>query len=153
MKKSDIRPFSAECACRIAEIEAQCFGQNAWSKFAVLDAASREDFIILCAFDGEKCVGYADAFFVLDEMDICNVAVDAAYRREGVGSMLLAALLGWARENGIMSATLDVRPSNTAAKSLYEKHGFMKIGTRRDFYKFPREDAEIYEANLSEISK
>ena len=153
MKKIDIRPFSAECACRIAEIEAQCFGQNAWSKFAVLDAASREDFIILCAFDGEKCVGYADAFFVLDEMDICNVAVDAAYRREGIGSMLLASLLGWARENGIMSATLDVRPSNAAAKSLDEKHGFLKIGTRRDFYKFPREDAEIYEANLSETGK
>lgn len=153
MKKIDIRPFSAECACRIAEIEAQCFGQNAWSKFAVLDAASREDFIILCAFDVEKCVGYADAFFVLDEMDICNVAVDAAYRREGIGSMLLASLLGWARENGIMSATLDVRPSNAAAKSLYEKHGFLKIGTRRDFYKFPREDAEIYEANLSETGK
>ena len=99
MKKIDIRRFSAENASRIAEIEAQCFGQNAWSKFAVLDAASREDFIILCAFDGEKCVGYADAFFVLDEMDICNIAVDAEYRREGVGSILLSALLGWASEN------------------------------------------------------
>lgn len=149
MRKIDIRPFSAELAERIAEIEAQCFGTNAWSKYAVLDAASREDFIILCAFDGEKCVGYADAFFVLDEMDICNIAVDEAYRREKIGSMLLTALLSRAGKNGIRSVTLEVRASNAAAKKLYEKHGFLKIGARRDFYKFPREDAEIYATDLS----
>ena len=41
-------------------------------------------------------------------------------------------------------------PEDEKNVPFYEKHGFLKIGTRRDFYKFPREDAEIYEANLSE---
>lgn len=148
MEKFEIRRFSAPLACRIAEIEAQCFGANAWSSYAVLDAAAREDFIILCAFEGEKCIGYADAFFVLDELDICNIAVDAEYRRRGVGKKLLSALISWAEENEISLVTLDVRVSNAGARAMYEGFGFAPAGERRDFYKNPRENAIIYEKTL-----
>lgn len=148
MGKFDIRPFSVSLAPRIAEIEAQCFHANAWSAYAVLDAAAREDFIILCAFEGEKCIGYADAFFVLDELDICNIAVDENYRRRGAAGELLSALIAWAAKNGISLVTLDVRISNSGARALYEGFGFVPVGERRDFYKNPRENAIIYEKTL-----
>ena len=37
--------------------------------------------------------------------------------------------------------TLEVRPSNTAAVALYEKHGFQEAGRRKNYYEAPQEDA------------
>ena len=36
---------------------------------------------------------------------------------------------------------LEVRESNTAARQLYEKLGFVEIGGRPDYYRDPVEDA------------
>ena len=40
--------------------------------------------------------------------------------------------------------SLEVRKSNIPAIKLYEKFGFEKVGTRKDFYRKPQEDALIY---------
>jgi ribosomal-protein-alanine N-acetyltransferase len=39
---------------------------------------------------------------------------------------------------------LEVRASNTAAQKLYEKTGWEKVGVRRNYYSFPREDGILY---------
>jgi ribosomal-protein-alanine N-acetyltransferase len=40
-------------------------------------------------------------------------------------------------------ATLEVKPSNQAALSLYQKFGFIEAGRRRGYYKDTGEDALI----------
>ena len=45
---------------------------------------------------------------------------------------------------GAEAATLEVRAGNTAAIQLYEKHGFLLAGRRRNYYEKPVEDALIY---------
>jgi ribosomal-protein-alanine N-acetyltransferase len=49
---------------------------------------------------------------------------------------------------GISLLTLEVRVSNSAAQSLYEKFGFEKAGIRPGYYEKPRENAWIMTKNL-----
>jgi ribosomal-protein-alanine N-acetyltransferase len=46
--------------------------------------------------------------------------------------------------------TLEVRPSNAAARSLYEKLGFKVLWVRQNYYSNPREDALIMGKFLSQ---
>jgi ribosomal-protein-alanine N-acetyltransferase len=39
--------------------------------------------------------------------------------------------------------TLEVRPSNAAAVTLYKKLGFEILGTRKNYYTNPNEDAYL----------
>jgi len=53
-----------------------------------------------------------------------GMLVAPGHRRHGVGSVLLAACLSWARAAGAMEVVLHVFPHNEAAIALYRKHGF-----------------------------
>jgi len=43
---------------------------------------------------------------------------------------------------------LEVRPSNTEARTLYESFGFRVVGRRRGYYYDTGEDALVMEADL-----
>ena len=108
------------------------------------DAAS---FIV--AQNGEGTVlGYAGLHVVLDEWYIDNVAVLPEYRRLGVADALLGAFARFG-EAHLAFLTLEVRPSNAAAIALYEKHGFVQEGRRKDYYTDPREDALLLTRRFS----
>ena len=47
------------------------------------------------------------------------------------------------RGMGARHVVLEVRPSNTGARSLYEKFGFTLLGFRRGYYQNPMEDALV----------
>ncbi len=57
-----------------------------------------------------------------------GMAVDAAWRGQGIGSALMSAALRWARSEGIEKVSLEVYPSNGAAIALYRKFGFVEEG-------------------------
>jgi ribosomal-protein-alanine N-acetyltransferase len=71
------------------------------------------------------------------ESEILTLAVDPAARRQGIASALLRALLR-ERPGPIF---LEVRPSNTAARQLYQRLGFEVVGRRPGYYSNPPEDA------------
>ena len=75
---------------------------------------------------------------------IVNVAVSPEFRRRYVASALIAAQTDAARAAGMREMTLEVRASNAPARALYEKFGFVHVGTRPNFYSGPKENAEIY---------
>lgn len=58
-----------------------------------------------------------------------DVAVDAAYRRMGVGRALVRRAVELAREAGVDTLTLTSRPSRTAARALYASEGFRPCET------------------------
>jgi len=90
-----------------------------------------------------KVVAYCARWIVFDELHINSLAVDPGWRRRGLASRLLRAVLADAVASGARSATLEVRRSNEAARGLYEGLGFRVDGVRRDYYQHPREDALI----------
>ena len=79
--------------------------------------------------DGEGRVqAYAGMWFVLDEAHVCNVAVHPDFRRRGIAEALVTGLVEELKNNGSHCLTLEVRASNTPARSLYEKMGFSAEG-------------------------
>jgi ribosomal-protein-alanine N-acetyltransferase len=90
-----------------------------------------------------RVAGYAGLWHILNEGHITNFAVDEPYRRQGIGSMLLAALIELAAAYNMIGLTLEVRAGNDAALALYAKYGFKPEGLRRNYYTDPREDAVI----------
>ena len=71
---------------------------------------------------------------------ITNIAVLPEMRQRGVGKALLEKLIEYAVNKKLVFLTLEVRVSNKAAISLYEKCGFKEIGRRKNYYE-GREDA------------
>ena len=90
-----------------------------------------------------KIFGVASLWAILEEAHITILAVHPDYRRQGFGQVLLLSLLIKARQRGLERATLEVRISNQAALSLYEKFGFRVAGQRRGYYQDTGEDALI----------
>lgn len=80
---------------------------------------------------------------ILEEAHITILAVHPDYQRQGLGQLLLYALLRDAKRRQLEWATLEVKPSNQAALSLYKKFGFTEAGRRRAYYKDTGEDALI----------
>jgi len=90
-------------------------------------------------------IGYAVVMRALDQAHLLNLSVAASHQRQGCGSLLLVRLCELARAQGAHLMLLEVRPSNTAAQQLYARHGFQRVGLRRDYYPAHagREDALV----------
>jgi [ribosomal protein S18]-alanine N-acetyltransferase len=88
-------------------------------------------------------VGFAGIWLLVDEAHITTFATRSTWRGQGIGERLLLALLDLAAARGANEATLEVRPSNTPARRLYEKFGFRVVGVRPRYYSDNNEDALI----------
>ncbi len=98
--------------------------------------------------DDGRVIGYLCLWEIADELHITNVAVQPARRRQGIGRTLLSGVLDDARARGVRQVVLEVRPTNTEARTLYETLGFRVIGRRRGYYYDTGEDALVMEADL-----
>ena len=96
-----------------------------------------------------KVAGYLCANVVLDEGHILNLAVHPEYRSLGIASSLIREMIGTMRERDCRSVFLEVRVSNEQARSMYEKFGFSLLGTRKNYYISPVEDAVLMVLRLS----
>ena len=93
-------------------------------------------------FDG-TLVGYVGFWEAADEAHITTVTVRREYRGRGFGREEVRFILEVAGRRGIREATLEVRPSNIRAQSLYKGMGFEEIGRRKHYYAATGEDAII----------
>ena len=143
----EIVPMTKESALLAAELEKICFSAP-WSYEMLCSESESAEGEFLCAFVGGEFAGYAGMLCVLDEGQICNVAVCPPFRRMGVGEALMAAQRSAGLARGLSVMMLEVRAGNTAAQKLYEKLGCEKVGVRRNFYSHPREDGVLYNLYL-----
>lgn len=131
----------------IAKLESLCFSEP-WSEDGILEAY-RLGTKFFVAENSKQLMGYIGIKAVIDEGYITNVAVYPRYRRTGVATALLSKVFEYAEEKRLSFVSLEVRASNTAAVSLYQKTGFKEEGRRKDFYRLPREDALIMTKRFS----
>jgi [ribosomal protein S18]-alanine N-acetyltransferase len=120
-----------------------------WShKQYVAVFSAPEHHLCLVVEDHSEVVGFVVARMLQVEWEIENIAVAGAARRRGLGTRLMGNLMERARAAGAEQIFLEVRESNHAARSLYEKWAFEAAGRRKNYYQKPVEDALIYRFNF-----
>ena len=168
VKSVRVRPARAEDVARLVEIAAHSVTAAQWNHSEYLKLFSPEQPQV--GRDGQDQVqgqaapqprtalvveqDGATAGFIVgrqmdDEWEIENIAVTGAARRCGLGSRLVGELLDHVRSRGGKAVFLEVRESNRAARSLYEKWAFVEVGRRKTYYQDPAEDALILRFNFS----
>ncbi len=90
-----------------------------------------------------RVVGYAGLWMMVNEAHVTTIAVAPEYQGQGLGELMLLALIDRAIELSALCVTLEVRVSNYVAQSLYRKYTFRETGLRRRYYSDNGEDAHI----------
>jgi ribosomal protein S18 acetylase RimI-like enzyme len=65
---------------------------------------------------------------------VANMAVDRAYRKRGVGSLLMRHARQWAREQGLQMILAEATTKNYPAICFYQKLGFQFCGFNDHYY-------------------
>lgn len=131
---------TADDIASIAEIEKNSFS-TPWSENAIRESMDAGTAFYIARIQ-DKTVGYMGLSKIAGEGYVTNVAVLPEYRRLGIGNKILNHAINDS-ENELEFISLEVRTSNAAAISLYEKFGFKNVGVRKRFYTNPVEDAII----------
>jgi len=92
---------------------------------------------------GDEVIAYIIFWHIRDDVQVNNIAVHPDCRGLGLGEALMRFAIAKVREAGAAFMTLEVRPSNAPAVQLYRKLGFEVLGTRKNYYTKPDEDAYV----------
>ena len=87
-------------------------------------------------YEAQALIGFLAIQDLAGELEITQLAVKKAYQGQGLANQLMGFLAD--RPERIF---LEVRASNQVARALYEKHGFLPVGQRKNYYQNPVEDA------------
>jgi len=93
-------------------------------------------------------LGFLVASHHAPEWELENIVVAPESRGKGIATQLMRALLDRVQNTNGESVFLEVRESNSAARSLYERLGFQQTGRRKSYYANPIEDAILYSKSL-----
>ena len=135
----EITKIKPQDAAQLALLDKECFSVP-WSEKSFAEEAQNPLATYFVAREDGKIIGYGGFWTTIDEAQITNIAVHPDYRKRGVASKILEEILASAT---CKSFVLEVRKSNLAAISLYEKYGFSACGERKNFYHTPTENAII----------
>lgn len=139
----DFRFMTLNDVDAIGELERLSFS-TPWPREAFVNelTVNQNAKYVVAEYQG-KIVAYCGMWIILDEAHITNVAVHPGYRGRKIGENLMKQMMGLAVLFGAVKMTLEVRPSNTAARNLYAKLGFKDQGRRKNYYSDNNEDAMI----------
>jgi [ribosomal protein S18]-alanine N-acetyltransferase len=122
-----------------------------WSRQAFYDELVHNQFAqyTVITVNGQV-MGYCGCWLIFDEAHITNLAIHPDYRGKGLGEAVLTYVMGMMQRQGVTKMFLEVRVSNQAAQSLYQKLGFTYSGIRHGYYADNQEDAMIMWVTLDE---
>jgi [ribosomal protein S18]-alanine N-acetyltransferase len=126
---------------QVVAIERRSF-PTPWSLAMFVLELSKPSGICLAAVHAGELAGYLVCSRYDTVWHVMNVSVDPDFRRQGIASALLEALLERIGDERAQ-ITLEVRPTNRGAIELYERFGFRGAGRRPRYYQDNGEDALI----------
>lgn len=140
--KADIIKCGFDELKKIAEIESKCISDG-WSLKAFEDWYDDKKTVVFAAVCNGEMIGFANGSWVLDEGELLNIAVLESYRNNGIAGELFEKMERFFSEKGIKIIYLEVREKNQPALSFYEKHGFIKNGFRKNYYRNPDDNGVL----------
>lgn len=117
----------------VVDIEIRSF-DHPWSKDSFLQLLDQKHFYGFGLFQSNTLIGYCFLYFVMDEINIVNIAMDPSKRQKGLASKMLVHIHQWGKAKGAKRSFLEVSVENQAAIKLYESFGYNKQGRRVKFY-------------------
>jgi ribosomal-protein-alanine N-acetyltransferase len=120
----------------VSRLEDECLGADAWSEGLVREGidGALPTVVYLVAEVGVEVVGHAVVSTAGDIAELQRIAVDAAHRRNGVASALLAGVLDVAGRTEADRLLLEVREDNRAALAFYARSGFTEVDRRPRYF-------------------
>jgi ribosomal-protein-alanine N-acetyltransferase len=139
-----LRPMTTADLPVIMRLEEELFAPDTWTAAMYRDELAQTDTRhYLVAENGTGVIGYGGLIAYDDEAHIATLGVATDRQGEGLGSLLLDALLAEADRRRIPEVLLEVRADNEVAQGLYRRRGFAEIGRRRRYYQPSGTDAVV----------
>lgn len=152
MPSWSVEPLTVEDLDEVLVIERASFS-TPWSRGAFLYELKQNPvarcWVARGADPAPRVLGYLCLWEIHSEIHITNIAVHREWRRQGIARGLLGTILEDARRRHLTTAFLEVRPTNTEARRLYENLGFQVVGRRKGYYFDTGEDALLMKADLT----
>ena len=135
-----VRPLLPADLPQVERIERDA-APSSWSEAQVREEIGAANGFALVAASGDTVYGYAFFRTCFPESELVHLAVAPERRRRKVATSLLAQAMAGLADQGYTTCYLEVRKSNIAARQLYARAGFVQVGTRKQYYSQPVEDA------------
>jgi ribosomal-protein-alanine N-acetyltransferase len=137
-----LRDMTAADLPAVLALEEELFAPDTWTAAMYRDELSRPDTRHYLVAEDDAVVGYGGLIAYDDEAHIATLGVARARQGEGIGALLLDALLAEADRRSPV-VLLEVRADNEVAQGLYRRRGFTEIGRRRGYYQPSGTDAVV----------
>ena len=128
----------------VYKIEELVHPEHHWSKNSFYNEIANKLASYYCIKDeNNNILAYIGAWQIIEEAHITSLAVHPDFRRLQLAQILIIKIIEDCYKNMVKYITLEVRESNIAAISLYEKFLFSSVGVRKKYYQDNGENALI----------
>jgi ribosomal-protein-alanine N-acetyltransferase len=131
-------PLTPQRLDAVLPVEQQAY-PNPWTRGNFSDAL-QAGYLGQLLLAGDTLLGYFVAMKGVDEVHLLNFTVAPEFQRQGWARVMLDALATWSRGQGAQWLWLEVRESNARAIAVYERHGYRRVGLRKNYY--PAQDGQ-----------
>lgn len=126
----------------LCEIEALSFS-DPWSEAMFADSLDNPLVRLVTLTEEGALVAYCLFAIVSPEAELLNLAVVPEMRKRGIARTLLSEALTALELESVDTVFLEVRESNIPARAFYDSLGFIPVGRRKHYYRYPTEDAVV----------
>ena len=150
-----LRPMTVNDTAAVAALEAATYegaAHTPWTEKMFYEELSQPGRSWWVAHDQGTVIGFAGGVLAGADFEVEEVVVDAARRREGIATRLVARVAYDAQMLGAQTISLEVDEKNEGARALYGALGLAEEGRRPGYYPAaagePAHDALILRAPL-----
>ncbi len=123
----------------LVSMERVLFADSPWSMGQFKEefkGVPNSRYFMVATNEQDQIVGYAAVLVVAPgvEADVLTVAVLPEYARQGIATHFMGELEKWSKEKKALAMMLEVGVENSGAIALYEKLGYQRIATRKNYY-------------------
>ncbi len=128
-----IRAANKNDISSVAAMES-AFIECAWTERQLSEAFASDTYSFFIDEENGAVGAYGFIQWIADEGDVCNIAVDPAFRHTGKATGILKVMEEKAKERNVTRLFLEVSELNSAAIALYLKNGFRELYRRANYY-------------------
>ena len=126
----------------VLDIESQSF-EFPWLEEDFIRCLRQRNCIGMVAEHEDQVVGFMIYELHKNRIHVLNFSVAADYRRRGVGSQMVAKLIGKLSSQRRSRVVLEVRETNLPAQLFFRENGFRAVSVLRAYYEDTPEDAYL----------